>query len=336
MEQLGRLEDLPHDFIARMNEIKIKPLWPSLKSLLPLRNDIKKEAAFHWHYNAIRPLLFLSGELTPISKAERRVLVLKHPDSADDSLRATPSIYAGIQLILPGERAPSHRHNASAARIAIETEKTYTTVDGKSYLMERGDLILTPYGMWHEHNHDGKEPATWLDILDLPVITMLGISYSENSLTSLEDKENDNNEKYRNFCATQYSVVKFSWVETKQKLELKAADIPLGELAILEYVDPDTQQSCLKTLGFFAAVLRKGEVCHLAKNSSTGIVHIIEGELEIEVDGINNRCFPGDVISLPTFSAVTLRNNQKIQSYIIFANDKPLQSCLGLFEIIDK
>lgn len=336
MERLGGLEDLPQDFLREMDEMKLKPLWPSLRALLPPRSSMKRETAFHWKYNSIRPLLFLSGQLTPISKAERRVLVLNHPDSGEESLRATPSIYAGIQLILPGESAPSHRHNASAARIAIETEETYTIVDGKSYLMERGDLILTPYGMWHEHYHDGNEPATWLDVLDLPVVSILGISYSENRPDNIQTLENDDPgscRKHNDNLIEDFPVIKFPWTEVKEILEVKASDTSLGDLVIHEYVNPHTIDSCLKTLGFFAAVLRSGEVCNLPRNSSTGIIHVVEGAVEIEVDGVKNQCSAGDVISLPTFSRITLSNRSGALGYFICANDRPLQSRLGLFEV---
>ena len=36
--------------------------------------------------------------------------------------------------------------------------------------MEKGDLILTPPGLWHQHGHDGSEPVVWLDALDLPIV----------------------------------------------------------------------------------------------------------------------------------------------------------------------
>ena len=43
--------------------------------------------------------------------------------------------------------------------------------------MSRGDLILTPTGLWHEHGHDGDAPVVWLDVLDLPLVHYLEASY---------------------------------------------------------------------------------------------------------------------------------------------------------------
>ena len=93
-------------------------------------------------------------------------------------MQATPSIYMGMQLILPGETAPNHRHTPNAVRIIVEGEGAYTTVNGEPCKMERGDLILTPSGMWHEHHHEGKDPIVWLDILDLPLIYSLEGSWA--------------------------------------------------------------------------------------------------------------------------------------------------------------
>ena len=45
-------------------------------------------------------------------------------------------------------------------------------------MMERGDLILTPGGAWHDHGHDGKGPVIWLDALDLPLFIDLEAAYS--------------------------------------------------------------------------------------------------------------------------------------------------------------
>jgi gentisate 1,2-dioxygenase len=53
-------------------------------------------------------------------------------------------------------------------------------VDGEKCLMERGDLILTPTGLWHEHGHDGSEPVVWLDVLDLPLVYYMEASYHVN------------------------------------------------------------------------------------------------------------------------------------------------------------
>ncbi len=106
------------------------------------------------------------------------MLILSDPGRGAGAMRVAGPIFCGMQLLLPGEKAPAHRHTPSAARIAIEGEGAYTIVNGEKCMMERGDLILTPGGAWHDHGHDGKGPVIWLDALDLPLFIDLEAAYS--------------------------------------------------------------------------------------------------------------------------------------------------------------
>ena len=123
---------------------------------------------------AFARLLLKAGEPTPIEKAERRVLVLANPGHGLEKMQASATLYLGMQLLLPGEWAPAHRHTPNAVRMIVEGEGAYTTVNGEKCTMSRGDLILTPTGLWHEHGHDGDQPVIWLD---LPLVDYIEASY---------------------------------------------------------------------------------------------------------------------------------------------------------------
>ena len=71
---------------------------------------------------------------------------------------ATDTLWAALQLVLPGEIAPAHRHTPSALRFIIEGDGAYTVVNGQRVPMEEGDFLLTPNGHWHEHGHTGAGP----------------------------------------------------------------------------------------------------------------------------------------------------------------------------------
>ncbi|WP_342802451.1 cupin domain-containing protein [Paraburkholderia panacisoli] len=76
-------------------------------------------------------------------EAERRVLILENPGlPANASI--TQSLYAGLQLVLPGEVARAHRHSQSALCFVIEGSGAYTAVDGERVTMSPGDFVLTP------------------------------------------------------------------------------------------------------------------------------------------------------------------------------------------------
>src|SRR5437868_5586112 len=66
-----------------------------------------------WRYQEMRALLLEAGRLITAKEAERRVLILENPSMPGTSL-VTQSIYAGLQLVDPGETTTTHRHVTSA------------------------------------------------------------------------------------------------------------------------------------------------------------------------------------------------------------------------------
>ena len=69
------------------------------------------EATPHiWHYETIRLSIMESAEMISAAEAERRVLVLENPTLKGQS-SITEALYAGLQLIMPDEIAPTHRHS---------------------------------------------------------------------------------------------------------------------------------------------------------------------------------------------------------------------------------
>ena len=67
----------------------------------------------------------------------------------------------------------------NALRFVMEGKGAYTIVDGKSCLMEEGDLVITPGWTWHEHVHKGSGPIVWMDALDAPLHRYLGTDVFE-------------------------------------------------------------------------------------------------------------------------------------------------------------
>ena len=96
-----------------------------------------------------------AGRLITAEEAERRVLILENPALRGQSC-ITQSLYAGLQLILPGEVAPAHRHTQSALRLVLDGEGAYTAVDGERTTMRYGDFIITPSWTFHDHGNDGQ------------------------------------------------------------------------------------------------------------------------------------------------------------------------------------
>ena len=94
--ELGRLEDLPADYREALTDRNLVPLWPNLRGVLPPGKPRPRTRATHWPYASIKPLLLQAGELTPIEKAERRVLVLANPGHGLDNMQASAAMYLGM------------------------------------------------------------------------------------------------------------------------------------------------------------------------------------------------------------------------------------------------
>ena len=167
------------EFYARLDQKNAAPLWESLAQLVTPEPVTPTKPA-HWSYRELRPMLMEAGSLISAEQAERRVLVLENPGLRGSS-RITESLYAGLQLVLPGETARSHRHQASALRFVSESSGGFTAVDGEKARMLPGDFILTPSWMWHDHGNaaESDSPTIWLDGLDIPLVNTLSGSFAE-------------------------------------------------------------------------------------------------------------------------------------------------------------
>ena len=294
MNELGRLEDLPADYVQALRQLNLVPLWPSLRAVLPPGKPRPNTQATFWSYQALRPLLMRAGELTPIEKAERRVLVLANPGHGLDNMKASSAIYLGMQLLLPGEWAPAHRHTPNAVRMIVEGEGAYTTVDGEKCPMSRGDLILTPTGLWHEHGHDGTQPVVWLDVLDLPMVYYMEASYHINGQRqTVKPGQGDRAYARGGIVPTPvftrsskaYPMLRYPWVETRRALESLAADQPELEAVQVTYVNPETGGDAQNILGFYALMLKPGQTLRLPARSPASVFHVIEGGAGAEIDG---------------------------------------------------
>ena len=164
------------EFYARLGQRSTAPLWEVLGKLVSPEPQPETRSIL-WRYAELRPLLMEAGRLLTAEEAERRVLVLENPGLAGRS-QATGSLYAGLQLILPGEVARCHRHVASALRFIIEGHGAYTTVEGERTEMSPGDFILTPSWTYHDHGNPGDEPVVWLDGLDVPMVNLFDTSFA--------------------------------------------------------------------------------------------------------------------------------------------------------------
>lgn len=343
MNDLGRIEDLPTDYVASLTERNLVPLWPSLRGVMPAHTPRPRTLPTHWSYQGLRPLLMEAGRLTPIEKAERRVLVLANPGHGLEKMQASSAIYLGIQLLLPGEWAPAHRHTPNAVRMIIEGEGAYTTVEGEKCPMTRGDLILTPTGLWHEHGHDGQDPVTWLDVLDLPLVYYLEASYHVNGPAQpVSPDRGDVSHAVGGVLPTpffqrthkDYPLLRYPWASVRAQLMSMAESQPHLQSVQVTYVNPNTGLDALNILGFHALMLKPGQTLQLPVRSTAMVFHLIEGDVRVSQPGHECRLEPADTSCAPGYVPVTLTNlHGQHPSFVFMADESPLQRKLGIYEV---
>jgi gentisate 1,2-dioxygenase len=343
MYELGRLEDLPTDYRDALRAQNLVPLWPSLRAVLPPGVPTRATRATHWSYGALKPLLLKAGELTPIEKAERRVLVLANPGHGLEKMQASAAIYLGMQLLLPGEWAPAHRHTPNAVRMIVEGEGAYTTVDGEKLPMSRGDLILTPTGLWHEHGHDGDAPVVWLDVLDLPLVYYLEASYHVDGARQ-EVRPGAVERRYARGgllpapaferSPRAYPMLRYPWAQARAALEALAGELGADEAVQIEYVNPETGAQAQNILGFYALMLRPGQTLGLPARSPAAIFHVIEGGAQVRCGTQVFELSAADTCCMPGYTPVTLANTSaRAPTFVFVADETPLHRKLGVLEV---
>ena len=268
------------------------------------------------------------------------MLVLSDPGRGTGAMQATSSIYIGMQLLLPGETAPAHKHTPSAVRIIVEGKGGYTVVDGEKLPMEEGDLVLTPGGEWHDHGHDGNEPVIWLDALDLPLFVYLEGSYAiESELQAQRNRPDASQVEYRasglapaRRAGTQirrYPMMRYPWSRTEEALR-EMARYGDGEVAELDYVNPETGEDVLPTMGFTAMMLAEGQKVSPPRRSTSAVFHVIRGSGTTTVDGETIAWKAKGTFSAPVFAAIDHQAAE--ESFLVQIHDRPLQERLRYYE----
>ncbi|KNG52430.1 gentisate 1,2-dioxygenase [Stemphylium lycopersici] len=160
-------------YVNRLEEKNVTPLWTMMEKMVPPHPN-PKATTTSWECSLMRPALLEASEIVSATEAERRVLVLVNQSMSAPN--TTDTICAGLQIVLPDETAPAHRHRAFVLRFIIEGSEGFTAVEGEKIKMSKGDVVLTPSWHWHDHGNEGSDPVIWLDDLDLPLWQFLPIN----------------------------------------------------------------------------------------------------------------------------------------------------------------
>ncbi|TMG93713.1 MAG: cupin domain-containing protein, partial [Betaproteobacteria bacterium] len=186
-------------FYDKIDKANVTPLWEVLHSIITATPSTPCKP-YLWKWDQMWPWIQEAGRLISAKEAERRVLVLENPGLRGRS-SITHSLYAGLQLILPGEVAPLHRHSQSALRFILLGTGAYTAVDGEKVTMSVGDFVITPSWTFHDHGNPSEEPMVWMDGLDVPLVELLDAQFMEKGSQELQhthQTEGDNLAQFGN------------------------------------------------------------------------------------------------------------------------------------------
>ncbi|MBI1760745.1 MAG: gentisate 1,2-dioxygenase [Acidobacteria bacterium] len=333
------------EFYARLAQKNAAPLWEALAQLVTPEPVTLTQPA-HWSYSELRPLLLEAGQRISAEQAERRVLVLENP-GLRGSVRITESLYAGLQLVLPGEIARSHRHQASALRFVLESNGGFTAVEGERAAMQAGDFILTPSWAWHDHGNlpaseDGAGPAIWLDGLDIPLVNSLSGSFAEHypaEQQPLARPEGDAQACYAaNMLPLEYRAPRLSspvfaypYARSRAALQQLYQNGPLDAThgIKLQYVNPATGGAPLPTIGAFLQLLPAGFSGAAYRSSDATIYCVAEGSGSSRVGAQTFAWQEHDVFVVPNWQPVA--HSATSEAVLFSFSDRPVQKALGLW-----
>jgi gentisate 1,2-dioxygenase len=337
-----RDENLPAAYSEGLERLALAPLWAALHQLLPAERETRV-VPYRWRWAELRPPLLEAARLVPMEQAERRVLVLCNP-GLPGAYAATATLYAGLQIIFPGEKAPSHHHTPAALRLVVEGRGAFTTVEGVRCEMEPGDLIITPPMRWHDHGHEGAEPVIWLDGLDIPLVRAFEASWASKMrpaaapATATDSSQDEFTAaglvpRGSRYPETGYPQVRWPWRTVRAALARIAETAATGAPVILRYVNPTTGAPPLATMGCEAQWLRPGERTRAERRTASAVFHVIEGQGESRVGDAVLGWEAGDCFVAPPWQWIEHRNASVSSPAALFhLNDEPAVRALGLWQ----
>lgn len=340
---------MPHDdvsakrraFYDKLAPTSTAPLWEVLGTLMT-PEPRSAARAHHWDYSRIRPLLLEAGELLTAEEAERRVLVLENPAFPGQS-RTTSTLYAGLQLIRPGETAPAHRHTPSALRLLVEGEQGFTAVGGERTTMREGDFVITPSWAWHDHGNEGDDPVIWLDGLDIPTLQYFEAIFAEHHDASRQDIGRPEGDSMARFgsgllpldATSPYGatspIFNYPYERTREALVRAAAgaepDPHLG--TTLRYANPVDGGWAMPTLATWMTHLKRGQSTAALRSTDSLVIHVVEGRGEITLGETRIAFGPKDVIAVPAWQWRALSADD--DTFLFCFSDRVVHEKLGFY-----
>ncbi len=328
------------EFYRRLEGKNTAALWEVLAEIVP-REPRPVCVPALWRYDDVRPLLMEAGDRITAREAERRVLILENPGTRGLS-RITQTLYAGLQLVQPGEVAPTHRHVASALRFVIESDGGYTAVDGERTTMRPGDFILTPSWTYHDHGNPGPSPVIWLDGLDIPTVNFFETSFAEHYPQETQPVSRPEGDSLLRFGAglqpLEYHPPRMSsplftypYSRSRETLDRIFRNGPIHSAhgVKLQFTNPATGGYPLPTIGAFLQLLPAGFRGAAYRATDATVYCAVEGQGRTRIGEQLFAWMEHDVFVAPSWYPVS--HEADTEAVLFSFSDRPAQKALGLW-----
>ncbi|HTT12417.1 MAG TPA: cupin domain-containing protein [Burkholderiaceae bacterium] len=304
------------------------PLWTEIADLMPMHP--KSKAAPHlWRWQNLVALADRAGHLVPVGRGgERRAIALANP-ALGGKPYATPTLWAAIQYLMPGEDAPEHRHSQHAFRFVVEGEGVWTVVNGDPVRMSRGDFLPQAGWNWHAHHNAASAPMAWIDGLDIPFAYYTESQFFEFGREQIGTAERTTPERSRSErlwghrglrplsqpdAPTASPLLAYRWVDTdhalREQLALEdegcAATLSPGHAAV-RFTNPSNGKDVLPTIRAEMHRIRGGAESLARREVGSSVYQVFDGTGTATVGDRRWNVTRGDLFVVPSWVPFTAR-----------------------------
>ncbi|NKQ52691.1 cupin domain-containing protein [Amycolatopsis sp. K13G38] len=320
-ERTPELEALYRGFESEL----LIPLWTEIGDLMPPAPR-SKASAHLWRWNTLLPMAERAGELVPVGRGgERRAIALANPGLAGRPF-ATPTLWAAIQYLNPGEDAPVHRHTQNAFRFVVEGEGVWTVVNGDPVAMRRGDFLPQAGWNWHGHHNNTDRPMAWIDGLDIPFQYFGESTFFEFGPDEVETREAPEKSRSERLWAhpglrplthltpaPATPLLAYRWEYTDRalsdQLALEAEGYPAtagpGHAAV-RYTNPTTGGDVMPTIRTEFHRLARDTETAAVREVGSSVYQVFEGSGQVSVGDVSWTVERGDLFVVPSWQPLHL------------------------------
>ena len=305
------------------------PLWTEIGDLMPA-HPRSKAAPHVWRWDALLPLAEEAGRLVPVGRGgERRAIALANPSLGGRPF-ASPTLWAAIQYLMPGEDAPEHRHTQHAFRFVVEGEGVWTVVGRDPVAMRRGDFLPQAGWNWHAHHNATDRPMAWIDGLDIPFQYGNETQFFEFGRHVISDEERITPARSRSerlwahpglspvgvtAAGPGTPLLAYRWEHTDralaEQLELESEGFS-GVLepghAVVRFTDPSTGGDVLPTIRTEMHRVRRGTATGARREVGSSIYQVFDGSGVVSVGTQEWTVTRGDLFVVPSWQPFSVRS----------------------------